>query len=194
MLTINTTTMDITNTLYVPTRSEWREWLAAHYQDESEIWLISYRVHTGRPSVAYNDAVEEALCFGWIDSTRKGVDSDRFAQRFTPRRPGSGFSQTNKERLARLIRQGMVAPSVEAELGDVRPEAFEIPDDIRSALKDNAEAWAFFQTTSPAYQRIRAAYVDDARARPVDFQKRLKNLIDKSARGKLFGHGINKYY
>lgn len=186
--------MDITKTLYVPTRNEWRDWLAAHFLDEPDIWLVSYRVHTGRPSVAYNDAVEEALCFGWIDSTRKGLDSDRYAQRFSPRRPGSDFSQTNKERLARVIAQGMVAPTVEAELGDVRPETYEIPDDIVSALKENSDAWDFFQTTSPAYQRIRAAYVDDARARPADFEKRLKNLVKKSAQGKQFGHEIKAYY
>jgi uncharacterized protein YdeI (YjbR/CyaY-like superfamily) len=186
--------MDLTKLLYVPTREEWRDWLTNHYEDTSEIWLVSYRKHTGRPSVPYNDAVEEALCFGWIDSTRKSIDEERYAQRYTPRRTGSGYSQTNKERLARLIAAGRVAPSVEANLGDLRPEAYEIPDDIRSALQANEAAWAFFQTTSPAYQRIRAAYVDHARKRPGEFDKRLNNLIEKSAQGKLFGYGIEDFF
>ena len=182
------------DTLYVPARAAWRAWLAAHYAEQSEIWLVSYRKHTGRPSVPYNDAVEEALCVGWIDSTRRGIDDARYAQRFTPRRPGSSFSQTNKERLARLLAQGRVLPAVAAGLGDVRPEAFVIPDDIRAALQANEAAWAFFQSTAPSYQRIRAAYVDHARSSPAEFAKRLRHLVDKSARSEPFGYGIEAYY
>ncbi len=186
--------MDITETLYVATREAWRDWLAAHYEEASEIWLVSYRKHTGRPSVPYNDAVEEVLCFGWIDSTRKGIDDDRYAQRFTPRRPGSGYSQTNKERMARLLDAGRVVSSVEESLEDVRPDAYRISDDILSALRADERAWAFFQTTSPSYQRIRAAYIDGARAQPEVFSKRRNRLIEMSARGKQFGHGIESYY
>lgn len=185
--------MDITQTLYVATREDWRAWLTAHYADASEIWLVSYRKRTGRPSVYYDEAVEEALCFGWIDSTRKGIDADRYAQRYTPRRPGAAYSQTNKERLARLLAAGKVHPAVASGLGDVRPEVYEIPDDIRSALKASVEAWAFFQSTPPPYQRIRAAYVDHGRSRPGEFERRLKNLVERSARGETFGYGIDAF-
>jgi uncharacterized protein YdeI (YjbR/CyaY-like superfamily) len=185
--------MNITETLYVDTREAWRAWLAAHHATASEIWLVSYRKHTGRPSVPYNDAVEEALCFGWIDSTRKGLDDERYVQRYTPRREGSAYSQLNRERLARLDEQGRLLPSVREVLDAIRPEAYQIPDDIRSALED-AGAWAFFQTTSPSYQRIRAAYVDGARAQPEEFAKRLNHLIAQSAREKQFGYGIESYY
>lgn len=186
--------MDITETLYVATREAWRDWLAAHHEEAREIWLVSYRKHTGRPSVLYNDAVEEALCFGWIDSTRKGIDEERYAQRYTPRRPKSAYSQPNKERLARLLAQGRVLPSVAERLGDVRPEAFEIPDDILAALRADEAAWAFFRATSPSYQRIRAIYVDGARSRPEEFAKRLSRLVEMSAKGKQFGYGIESYY
>jgi uncharacterized protein YdeI (YjbR/CyaY-like superfamily) len=186
--------MDITETLYVPTREGWRAWLDAHHESKTEIWLVSYRKHAGRPSVSYGDAVEEALCFGWIDGTRKGLDGERYAQRFTPRRSGSGYSQTNKERLARLLAEGRVHPSVEAGLGDVRPEAYEISGDIQAALQADEDAWAFFQTTPPAYQRIRAAYVDHARGQPAEFENRLKNLVAKSAPGERFGYGIEGFY
>ena len=186
--------MDITETLYVYTREAWRDWLAAHYDSKTEIWLISYLKATGKPSLRYNEAVEEALCFGWIDSTRKKFDEERSAQRYTPRRPRSGYSQPNKERLARLISQGKVIPSVLARLGDVRAEDFQFPEDILAALRANDAAWAFFQSTSPSYQRIRAAYVDIARDRPEDFEKRLRNLVDKSAKGKHFGYGIEDFY
>ncbi len=186
--------MDVTETLYVPTREQWRDWLAAHHEDRTEIWLVSWRKNTGRPGVAYNDAVEEALCFGWIDSTRKSLDAERHAQRFTPRRAGSAYSQTNKERLARLAREGKLHPSVEGDLDHARPEDFEIPDDIRAALEARHGAWTFFEGTSPSYQRIRAAYVDHARARPYEFEKRLSNLVDKCAAGRQFGYGIEDYF
>jgi uncharacterized protein YdeI (YjbR/CyaY-like superfamily) len=186
--------MDITETLYVTTREDWRGWLELNFDRKHEIWLVSYRKQTGRPSVPYNSAVEEALCFGWIDSIRKSIDRDRNAQRFSPRKPGSAYSQTNKERLARLIRAGRVLPSVVKSVGGLRPEAYDIPKDILSALRSNEEAWSFFLATSPSYQRIRAAYVDAARKRPQEFTKRLEHLVNMSAKGKQFGYGIEDYY
>ncbi len=182
--------------LDVPDRDGWRAWLAAHHATADEIWLVGHKVHTGRPSVPYNDAVEEALCFGWIDSVRKTVDGVRYAHRYTPRKPRSGFSQTNKERLARLIAAERVHPTVLAGLdrAAIDPTAFAMPADIVAALKADPTAWAFFQTTSPAYQRIRVAYVDHARKRGDAFDKRLANLVAKCAAGKQFGYGIEAYY
>ena len=142
----------------------------------------------------YNDAVEEALCFGWIDSIRKGLDDERYVQRYTPRRKGSAYSQLNKERLAHLDAQGLLLPSMRETLDTNRPEAFEIPEDIREARQAEEGAWAFFRATSPSYQRIRAAYVDSVRARPADFAKRLGHLVAKSAQGKQFGYEIESYY
>jgi len=186
--------MKITETLHVDKREEWRRWLETHRQDKTEIWLVSHRKHTGRANLPYNDAVEEALCFGWIDSIRKTVDKDRYAQRFTPRKKGSAFSQINKERLGRLINQGKVHPEVLAGLGDVRPESFQFPGDILAALKADDNAWNFFRNTPPAYQRIRAAYVEAARSRPEEFEKRLRNLVRKSSGRIQFGHDIETYY
>ncbi|MEM8601686.1 MAG: YdeI/OmpD-associated family protein [Bacteroidota bacterium] len=186
--------MDLGTTLYASTRAAWRAWLAAHHESALEIWLVSYRKHTGQSSVPYNDAVEEALCFCWIDSTRKDLDETRYAHRYSPRRAGSSYSQTNKERLARLADQGLLTPSAEADLAANRPEAYVIPEDIRIALQARDGAWAFFQSTSPSYQRIRAAYVDHARKRPDAFEKRLANLVQKCVQGKAFGYGIDAYY
>ena len=186
--------MEITETVYVSTREGWREWLAANYATKKEIWLIGFLKKTGKPTIPYNDAVEEALCFGWIDSIRKKIDHESNAQRYSPRRPGSGYSQTNKERLARLIKAGKVIPAVLEDLKDIRPENFVIPPDILAALQSNPEAWKFFQETSLPYQRIRAAYIDSAREHPDEFNKRLQNLIKKSANRKQFGYGIETYY
>jgi uncharacterized protein YdeI (YjbR/CyaY-like superfamily) len=186
--------MEITETLYVYTREDWRKWLQKHHQTAGEIWLISYLKETGKPSLPYNDAVEEALCFGWIDSTRKKLDDERYVQRYTPRRPRSDFSQTNKERLKRLIDQGKVTPEILTLLDDIDLEKFEIPEDIMTALRANEQAWENFQKYSGAYQRIRIAYIDSARKRPEVFEKRLQNFLKKTEEDKQFGYGIESYY
>src|SRR3989442_7399108 len=95
--------MEIGTTLYVKDRRQWRAWLARHHKTAPEIWLIYYKKHSGRPRIPYSDAVEEALCYGWIDSITKPVDEDRWAQRFSPRRPSSRLSEMNRERVRRLI-------------------------------------------------------------------------------------------
>jgi uncharacterized protein YdeI (YjbR/CyaY-like superfamily) len=186
--------MDVTNTLHVANRDDWRSWLEEHYRSEGEVWLVYYRKETGKRRIPYNDAVEEALCFGWIDSMVKNLDQERYAQRYTPRRPKSGFSQTNKERLKRLIGQGKVMPDVLAILGDVGLEGFEYPPDIMAAIRENEKAWENFQRYSGSYQRIRIAYIDGARKRPGEYEKRLEHLIRMTEQDKQFGYGIQEYY
>lgn len=186
--------MKITQTLYVHKREDWREWLQQHAQTESEIWLVYYRVETDQPRIAYNDAVEEALCFGWIDSTVKTLDEERTVQRFSPRKPKSGYSQTNKERLRRLKAQGKLMPEVEASLGDILDEPFAIPEDILEALQANPQAWHNFQRYAAPYQRIRIAYIDHARHRPGEFEKRLNHFLKLTEQDKQFGFGIESYF
>lgn len=98
--------MQIGKTLYVTSRKSWRAWLVKNHMKKKEIWLVYYRKHTGRPSIPYDVAVEEALCYGWIDSTAKKIDDRRYAQRFTPRRPGSNLSDINRARIKGLIGKG----------------------------------------------------------------------------------------
>ncbi len=186
--------MKITKTLYVPNRKAWRDWLKKHYKTEREIWLVYYRKQAGKPRIPYNDAVEEALCFGWIDSTVKNLDAERFAQKFSPRKPKSGYSQPNKERLRRLIEQGKVMKDVLVTVGDISTEAFEIPSDILHALKANEQAWENFQSYSASYQHIRVAFIDAARSRPEEFRKRLKHFIRMTEQNKQFGFGIETYF
>ena len=186
--------MKITKALYVPNRKAWRDWLKKHYKTEKEIWLVYYRKQAGKPRIPYNDAVEEALCFGWIDSTVKTLDAERFAQKFSPRKPRSPYSQPNKERLRRLIKQGMVMKDVLATLGDIAAEEFEIPPDILKALKANVQAWKNFQSYSASYQRIRIAFIDAARGRPEEFRKRLKHFLRMTEQNKQFGFGIETYF
>ena len=180
--------------LHVTNRDDWRNWLEEYYRSKSEIWLVFYRKQAGKTRIPYNDAVEEALCFGWIDSIVKNLDQERYAQRFTPRRPQSKFSQTNKERLKKLIEQGKVMPEVLASLGDVGLEEFEYPTDIMAAIRANEQAWENFQRYSGSYQRIRIAYIDGVRKRPEDYEKRLKHFIRMTEQNKQFGFGIEDYY
>src|SRR5215475_8170966 len=98
-------------TLYLKTRNEWREWLAQNGHAEKEIWLIYYKKHSQKPRIAYEDAVGEALCFGWIDGLIKKLDEDRYAQKFTPRKPKSRWSALNIKRARKLIADGVMTPA-----------------------------------------------------------------------------------
>lgn len=139
--------------------------------------------------------MEEALAFGWIDSTVKKIDENATAQRFTPRNPKSGYSQANIERLRKLMEEGRVIPAVREAVAPILAKEFIFPADIMAKIKANKIAWKNFRAFSPAYQRIRVGYVEGARARPAEFQKRLNNLINKSEKNKQFGFGgIEKYY
>lgn len=187
--------MKISKTLYVTNRKDWRAWLKKNYKSAKEIWLVYYKKKTGKPRIAYNDAVEEALCFGWIDSLVKTLDEERTAQRFSPRKPRTGYSQANKERLKKLIRQGKVLKEVRETLGNLSTEKFVIPEDILEAIKANRTAWRNFQKFSAAYKRIRIAFIDGARNRPEEFKKRLRYFISMTEKNKQFGFGgIEKHY
>jgi uncharacterized protein YdeI (YjbR/CyaY-like superfamily) len=189
------TKLNIGKTLYVSDRRAWREWLEANFQTEPEIWLVYPKQESSKPRIPYNDAVEEALAFGWIDSTVKRLDQNSSAQRFSPRRPNSQYSQANKERLRWLAETGRVHPSMRESVERAVKEEFAFPADIVNAVKANKTAWANYQRFSPAYRRIRVAYIEGARGRPAEFKKRLGNFIRKTEEGKLIGFGgIEKYY
>jgi uncharacterized protein YdeI (YjbR/CyaY-like superfamily) len=188
--------MESSNIKYLEERAEWRKWLENNFDKEREIWLVFPNKSSGKKCILYNDAVEEALCFGWIDSTQKKLDEYHAIQRFTPRWPKSSYSQPNKERLKWLAANNMIHPSVLKNVGHIIDEKFDFPDDIIEAVKNDKVAWKNFQAFSDSYKRIRVAYIDGARKRPDEFKKRLSNFIIKTHDGKLIkGHGgVEKYY
>jgi uncharacterized protein YdeI (YjbR/CyaY-like superfamily) len=187
--------MQVTKTLHVTNRKDWRTWLREHYKTEKEVWLVYYKKETGKPRIAYNDAVEEALCFGWIDSTVKSLDKERTAQRFSRRKLKSPYSPANKERLRNLLKQRKVIKEVRETLGDLSEEKFEIPEDILKAIKANKEAWKHFQKFSDAYKRIRIGFIEGARKRPEEFKKRLRYFIKMTEKNKQYGFGgIEKHF
>jgi uncharacterized protein YdeI (YjbR/CyaY-like superfamily) len=187
--------VEITQTLYVTDPDEWREWLQKNYKTESEIWLVYYKKNSGKPRIEYNDAVEQALCFGWIDSTVRSLDEERTVQRFSPRKPKSGYSQQNIERLRLLVAQRLVMEEVVASLGDLLEQEFVFPQDILEAIQTDEQAWKNYQKFSETYKRIRVAYIEGARKRPDEFKKRLHYFIKMTRQNKLIGFGgIEKYY
>lgn len=187
--------MEITKTLYVTNPKDWRKWLKQHYKTEKEIWLVYYKKETGKPRIPYNDAVEEALCFGWIDSIVKKLDDESTVQRFSPRKPNTKYSQANIERLRMLVAQKKVIKEVAESVKDILNEKFKIPTDISKAIRANKEAWRNFQKFSDSYKRIRIAFIEGARKRPREFQKRLRHFIQMTEKNKMFGFGgIDKHY
>lgn len=177
-------------------RNEWRAYLAAHFDSAREVWFIFPTSEAGESSISYNDAVEEALCFGWIDSINKRLDGTHCIRRFTPRKKGSAYSQPNIERLLWLEQNGMLHPSVREEILPIISVPFIYPPDILEELKRNNTVWSNYQSFSEPYRRIRIAYIEAARKRPEEFRKRLNSFIDKTRRNKLIkGYGgIEKYY
>jgi uncharacterized protein YdeI (YjbR/CyaY-like superfamily) len=186
--------MDISKTLYVVDRKDWRKWLAENHAKENDIWLIYPRKATGRPRIPYNDAVEEALSYGWIDSIQKKLDDEHLVQRFSPRRKDSVLSQPNREKINRLIARGkMTQAGLDAVAHVYKPEnntseKLVIPADILKPLKADKEAWENFQRFPPAYQRIRIAYIDSRRKHGREmFKKSLSYFIRMTALNKRIG-------
>lgn len=181
---------------YFENREEWRKWLADNFETMDEIWFVFPHKSSGKKSILYNDAVEEALCFDWIDSTIKSLDQEHKIQRFTPRRPGSTYSQANKERLKWLWENKMIHPKFKDKIQKVLSEPFIFPNDIIDKLKEDEMVWKNYQRFSDTYKRIRIAYIETARIRPEEFEKRLTHFIRKTKDNKKitgFG-GIEKYY
>ena len=188
--------MDEILTKYFIDRKEWRKWLETNFETKDDIWLEYPLKKTERKRILYNDAVEEALCFGWIDSTVKPLNEDTTIQRFCRRRKNSSFSQPNIERLKWLFENNLIHESIKKEVLEIIQQEFIFPEDIIKRFKSEKTVWENYQNFSESYQRIRIAYINSARKRPEEFKKRLNNFIERTKENKLikgFG-GIEKYY
>lgn len=158
-------------TISPKTRTAWRAWLERHHARRDEIWILYYKKHTGKPSVSYDEAVEEALCFGWIDGLVRRVDDERHMQRFTPRRKGSVWSAVNLRRFARLVEQGLVtdaghaagpkAGTKVAEVSWLRPDV--IPGDVARLIGRNKRALKNLKAMAPSYRKHFVHFIDSAK-------------------------------
>lgn len=181
---------------YFENREDWRRWLTDNFETASDVWFVFPCKSSGKKCITYNDAVEEALCFEWIDSTIKSLDKEHKIQHFTPRNPKSAYSQANKERLKWLLEHEMIHPKFEDKIRKVLSAPFIFPTDIIDRLKEDKTTWKNYQCFSDTYKRIRIAYIEAARKRPEEFEKRLNNFINKTKDNRIitgFG-GIEKYY
>ncbi len=175
------------------TAADFRAWLEKNHDRESEILVAFYRKGTGKEGMTYLEAVDEALCWGWIDGVRRRIDEERYLNRFSPRKPKSKWSAVNVRHYARLEKEGRIAPPGAAAYArfdadahppysfEARPEAF--PPEMEEAFRAHAAAWDFFQAQPPGYRRTSIHWVTSAR-RPETRARRLARLVEASAEGK----------
>jgi uncharacterized protein YdeI (YjbR/CyaY-like superfamily) len=176
------------NSTHPSTRAEWRAWLEEHHGRDEGVWLITYKKAARKPTVSYDEAVEEALCFGWVDSRDSKLDDERTMLYIAPRRPGSAWAKSNKERVARLTEQGLMTPAglakVEAAKRDGTwgvldsVEQLEVPPDLAKALKSYPRAAEHFHAFPRSVRRsilewIALAKKPETRARRIDETARL---------------------
>lgn len=173
--------MEITEKLHTQTRDQWRAWLVENHAAKREIWISTSKSADG---LQYVDAVEEALCFGWIDSTIKSGDGVMW-RRFSPRRKHSPWTELNKERCRRLERLGLMTDAGRAELPDM---GFVIEEYILAALQSDNVVWQNFQALPPLYVRVRIDNIQSLRKRnPAQSERRLQKFIDNTRKGVLYG-------
>jgi uncharacterized protein YdeI (YjbR/CyaY-like superfamily) len=179
--------------IFFATAAELRRWLSANHDTAEELWLGMHRVGSGRPSITWPEAVDEALCFGWIDGIRKGIDDTSYKNRLTPRRKGSTWSAKNIARVHELEAAGRmkVAGRRAFEARDEAKSAIysyeratgTFEDEAESAFRADAKAWDWFQRAAPSYRRAAIHWVGSAKQAETR-ARRLKTLIDSSAAGR----------
>jgi uncharacterized protein YdeI (YjbR/CyaY-like superfamily) len=177
--------------LDIRTVRAWRAWLGTHHASSPGIWLIFHKDHTGVKSLSYEDAVRQALCFGWIDSLIKRLDDDRFVRKFTPRKVTSKWSDINRQRWAELEKSGQLAePGLANAPTDnryaPRPTIPRLPAYIVKALKGHPQAWSAFRALAPTHQRNFVVWIHIAK-RPETREKRIRESIELLAAGKKLG-------
>jgi uncharacterized protein YdeI (YjbR/CyaY-like superfamily) len=174
-------------------RTGFRDWLAANHASSPGAWIVYHKGASPTRGITYDEAVEEALCFGWIDSQVKAIDEHRFRQRYTPRRPGSTWSKLNKERVARLVESGAMTPAGLAKIDAAKRdgswsaldsvEALEEPEDLAAALDAVPRARRFFDALPPSSRKPTLWWVVSAK-RPGTRARRIALIVERSAEGR----------
>ncbi len=180
--------MKISQTFYPQTVLEWHSWLDQNHSTAREIWLIHYKKGTGQSSITYEEAVCEAICYGWIDSIIQKLDEDRYARKYNPRTAKTKWSETNLNRVKKLLSEGRMQPAGLDKLGskihhldqpDVQsPRNFEIPSDLEAGVRQNPAAWEYYCQLPPSKKRLYLGWVASARMEETR-QRRLTEVITK---------------
>jgi uncharacterized protein YdeI (YjbR/CyaY-like superfamily) len=179
--------------IFFGTPAEFRAWLEEHHETAGEVWVGYYKKATGKPTMTWSEAVDEALCFGWIDGKVQRMDEQRHRQRFTPRRPRSNWSAVNIAKIAELRAQGRMTPAGEAAFAarraDGSPYSYErrheaaFDADQEAEFRGSQSAWEWFNAQSPSYRTMATFWVVSAK-RPETRARRLVTLIECSAEGR----------
>jgi uncharacterized protein YdeI (YjbR/CyaY-like superfamily) len=171
-------------------RKQWRRWLYQNHHREREIWLVYYKKHTGQPSVSYEEAVQEALCYGWIDSTVRRLDEDRYMQKFTPRKENSNWSETNKKRARRLIAEGRMTRFGQKKIEAARANGnwnrqvetspgLTVPKELQVALNKNKTAKKNFENLSVSYRKQYLGWLGSAKTDKTR-RKRIALIVERA--------------
>ena len=178
---------------YAKDRQTWRKWLAKNHNSSPGIWLVYYKKDSGKTRVAYADAVEEALCFGWIDATVRPGDNDHYIQLFTPRKPKSGWSQINKGRIERLINEGLMTDAGQVKIDEAKKngtwakldavESMTIPPELEKEFKKSKKVKSFFDSLSKTGKKM-VLYRLNAAKRPETKAKRMAEFIEAAKQQK----------
>lgn len=180
--------------LYMENRAAWRAWLSENHETSPGIWLIYYKKNSGKPRVSYDAAVEEALCFGWIDSLPNKLDDERYMQLFTPRKAKSGWSALNKNRIEALIRDGLMMPAGLAKIEKAKKDGswtkldgladVTMPPELEKELKKDKSAASGFKLYSQSVQKNIFWWIISAK-RPETRQKRIAVALQSAKVGKI---------
>lgn len=183
--------------LYVTDRDQWRGWLGEYHDAETGVWLVFYKKATSKPTLDYEAAVEEALCFGWIDSIVKRIDDERYVRKFTPRKQRSNWSAPNRKRVSKMMRAGRMTEAGLAKIKvakksglwnqDGRPRIpLEIPSELRKALAGNKQAREHFEKLAPTYRKHFVGWIAAAK-RPETIERRIDESIALLEEGRKLG-------
>ena len=189
-------TLTSPKTLSFKDRKSWRAWLSKNHAKQKELWLVFYKKHTGKPTVSYEDAVQEALCFGWIDSTVRKIDEERYMQLFTPRKTESNWSDLNKRRVKKLIEQGLMNKAGLRKIEEAKKngswknldavEKLKVPPDLLKALSANNNAKKIFESLSPSRKKQFLWWIASAKTE-VTRKKRIAETVRLIGENRMLG-------
>ena len=186
--------MEIDKALLFSSRLEWRRWLEQNHDREKDVWIIHYKKDSGKSSVSYNDALEEALCFGWIDIIMRSVDDEKFILKYSPRKPKSVWSKLNKEKAEKLMKLGKMTDAGLIKIEEAKKNGFwdaaytnkdrdEIPEDLNEALLQNRDAWNNFYNFANSYWNMYIGWINSAKAEETR-KRRIEEVVKRSALNK----------
>jgi uncharacterized protein YdeI (YjbR/CyaY-like superfamily) len=187
--------MKITQTFTPPDQAAWRDWLAKHEATESEVWMVYYKAGTGKPSISYEESLEEALCFGWVDSIIQKIDEEKYARKFTPRKAGSKWSELNKHLVAKLVKAGRMTgaglakadfPMREAPSARPKRPELPLPDWLKAGLMTSPKAWENFRKLPPSHRRNYILWISDAKKEETR-RRRIQEAIGRLEKNETLG-------